>query len=62
MDEKKENWFGRTLILKEQVICNDEDEDLKLYKECCEYVCKMYVEIQKNKLMQAEGIEPSQPI
>jgi len=61
MDEEKENWFGKTLILKEQVICNEEDEDLKLFKECCEHVCKMYVKIQKDKEIQAEGVEPSRP-
>ena len=61
MDEEKENWFGKEVIITGEVVCNDEDEDLKLYKECCEHVCKMYVEIQKNKKTQAEGVEPSRP-
>lgn len=48
MDEDKE-WFGREVIITGQVKCNDEDEDLKLYSECCEKVCKMYMEIQNEK-------------
>jgi len=43
MDKNKE-WFGTTLILTEQVKCIEEDEDLKLYAECCEHVMKMYLE------------------
>jgi spore coat polysaccharide biosynthesis protein SpsF (cytidylyltransferase family) len=61
MDEKKENLFGKTVILKEQVVCVDEDEDLKLFKECCEHVCKIFVKIQNKKEMQAEEVEPSRP-
>lgn len=47
MDEKKESYFGKTVIITGEVKCNEEDEDLKLYKECCKKVCEMYVEIQK---------------
>ncbi len=43
----EENFFGETVIITGEVKCNDEDEDLKLYKECCEIVMKKYVEIQK---------------
>lgn len=51
----EKDWYGATLILKEQVICNDEDEDLKLYRECCEKVCKMIIDIEKDQL--ADGKE-----
>jgi hypothetical protein len=40
-----DNFFGTTLVLKGNVVCNEEDEDLKLYAKCCEHVCKIYNEI-----------------
>ena len=46
MDEEKE-WFGKTLVLNEQVQFIDEDEDLKLFGKCANYVAKMYAEIQE---------------
>ncbi len=48
MDEEKE-WFGREIIINGPVISIEKDEDLELFGKCCEYVCKMYVEIQKEK-------------
>jgi hypothetical protein len=58
MDEEKYS-FGKEVTITGQVVCNDEDEDLKLYKQCCEQVCKIALEIQKDKETQAEGVEPS---
>jgi hypothetical protein len=46
MDEEKE-WFGKILILNDQVKCNEEDEDLKNFAKCAEYVAKMYEEIER---------------
>ena len=45
MDENK--YFGKQVVITGEVVCNNEDEDLKLYRECCDHVMKMYVEIQK---------------
>ena len=41
-----DNFFGTTLVLKDQVVCNEEDEDSKHYAKCCEHVCKIYKEIE----------------
>lgn len=47
MDEN--NWFGKEVIITGPVKCNEDDEDLKLYAECCKKVCEMYVEIQNEQ-------------
>ena len=46
MDKNKE-WFGKEVIITGQVKCNDEDEDLKLYAECCEHVMKMKMYLEQ---------------
>jgi hypothetical protein len=37
--------FGKIVIINGQVVCNEEDEDLRLYIQCCDSVCKLYKEI-----------------
>lgn len=45
MNDKKENWFGKTVITNSPIVCIEEDEDLKHYAKCVNYVTKMYAEI-----------------
>ncbi len=43
-------WFGfKEVIINGPVVSIKKDEDLELFGECCTKVCKMYVEIQKEK-------------
>ncbi len=41
------DWYGKEITLDENVIFINEDEDVKLYRECCEHVCKLLKEILK---------------
>lgn len=45
----KEKTFGKVVIITDAVIRNEKDEDLKLFNECCEHVCKIRLEIKKKK-------------
>jgi len=47
-DENKK-YFGSRMILKENVKYIHDDPDLELYAKCCDEVCKIFVEVQKEK-------------
>ncbi len=49
MTAKNDPWFGKTLVINQNVKYIHDDPDLEQFEKCCEHVCKMFVEIQKDK-------------
>lgn len=43
------DYYGKAVILKEQIFYIHEDKDIELFKKCCEEVCKIYIEVENEK-------------
>ncbi len=47
--ESSKNYYGSTVILTSNVKYIHDDPELELFGKCCEHVCKIFVEIEKEK-------------